>query len=42
MDTALPFFIDQRPVARLLVEKDMAVEIARGDGSFSRGGIARL
>lgn len=37
----LPFIIDQPRNARLLVEKDLAVEVDRnGDGSFSRDAIA--
>ncbi|XVE73823.1 hypothetical protein DITRI_Ditri11bG0149500 [Diplodiscus trichospermus] len=38
----LPFVIDQPLNARLLVEKDLAVEIERSeDGSFSRDGISK-
>ncbi|KAK4593807.1 hypothetical protein RGQ29_017770 [Quercus rubra] len=38
----LPFIYDQPVNARVLVEKDLAVEVERGeDGSFSRDGIAK-
>lgn len=39
---ALPFIIDQGLNARLLVDKDLAIEVERGeDGSFVRDDIAR-
>ena len=38
----LPFIYDQPVNARVLVEKDLAIEVEREeDGSFSRDGIAK-